>query len=109
MPQAEELGDRDNEVFSGTGVAQGSGTMVVTGTGMATELGTIAGMLNRTKTRMTPLQKRLNQLSARLTAVAIVGGVIIFALGVFYQGEPMTDALMIDPYPLRSQRMGHTD
>lgn len=95
MPQAEELGDRDNEVFSGTGVAQGSGTMVVTGTGMATELGAIAGMLNRTKTRMTPLQKRLNQLSARLTAVAIVGGVIIFALGVFYQGEPMTDALMI--------------
>lgn len=95
VPEAEELGDRINEVFSGTGVAQGTGTMVVAATGMTTELGAIAGMLNRTKARMTPLQKRLNQLSARLTAVALVGGVIIFALGIFYQGEPMTDALMI--------------
>lgn len=93
--QASELGDRQNEVFSGTGVAQGTGLMVVTAIGMATELGAIAGMLNQTKTRMTPLQKRLNQLSSRLTAVAIVGGIAIFILGVFFQGEPLTDALMI--------------
>jgi calcium-translocating P-type ATPase len=93
--QAPELGDRRNEVFSGTGVAQGTGLMVVTAIGMATELGAIAGMLNRTKSRMTPLQKRLNQLSSRLTGVAIVGGIAIFILGVFFQGEPLTDALMI--------------
>ncbi|GAA3609687.1 cation-translocating P-type ATPase [Secundilactobacillus similis] len=93
--QATELGDRRNEVFSGTGVAQGTGLMVVTAIGMATELGAIAGMLNRTKSRITPLQKRLNQLSSRLTGVAIVGGIAIFILGVFFQGEPLTDALMI--------------
>ncbi len=92
MPQASELGDRQNEVFSGTGVTQGTGTMVVTAIGMATELGSIAGMLNATKVRTTPLQKRLNQLSARLTAVAVTGGVIIAILGVFFQGEPLADA-----------------
>lgn len=81
--QATELGDRRNEVFSGTGVAQGTGLMVVTAIGMATELGAIAGMLNRTKSRITPLQKRLNQLSSRLTGVAIVGGIAIFILGSF--------------------------
>lgn len=95
MPQASELGDRQNEVFSGTGVTQGTGTMVVTAIGMATELGSIAGMLNATKVRTTPLQKRLNQLSARLTAVAVTGGVIIAILGVFFQGEPLADAMMI--------------
>lgn len=93
--QAEELGDRQNEVFSGTGVSQGTGMMVVTAIGMKTEIGRIAGMLNRTKPRTTPLQRRLNQLSARLTAVAIVGGVMITILGVFFQGEPVADALMI--------------
>lgn len=90
-----EIGDRLNEAFSGTGVAQGTGTMVVTAIGMDTEIGSIAGMLNRTKARTTPLQKRLNQLSARLTAVAVVGGIIITILGLFFQNEPIADALMI--------------
>ena len=95
VAQAAELGDRENEVFAGTGIAQGTGTMVVTDIGMATELGSIAGMLNRTKSRMTPLQKRLNKLSLRLTTVAIAGGLLIFFLSVFHQGEPLADALMI--------------
>lgn len=95
VAEAAELGDRINEVFSGTGVTQGTGQMVVTAIGMDTEIGSIAGMLNRTKARTTPLQKRLNQLSGRLTAVAVVGGIIITILGLFFQGEPLTDALMI--------------
>ncbi len=95
MAETAEIGDRINEAFSGTGVTQGTGQMVVTAIGMDTEIGSIAGMLNQTKARMTPLQKRLNQLSGRLTAVAVVGGIIITILGLFFQGEPLTDALMI--------------
>ncbi|MFC6254735.1 cation-translocating P-type ATPase [Secundilactobacillus hailunensis] len=95
VAETAEIGDRINEVFSGTGVTQGTGRMVVTAIGMDTEIGSIAGMLNQTKARMTPLQKRLNQLSGRLTAVAVVGGVIITILGIFFQGETLTDALMI--------------
>ncbi|WP_225356329.1 cation-translocating P-type ATPase [Secundilactobacillus pentosiphilus] len=95
VAEADEIGDRINEVFSGTGVTQGTGQMVVTAIGMDTAIGSIAGMLNRTKARTTPLQKRLNQLSGRLTAVAVVGGLIITILGLFFQGEPLTDALMI--------------
>ncbi|MTV81990.1 cation-translocating P-type ATPase [Secundilactobacillus folii] len=97
VPVAEtlEIGDRVNEAFSGTGVAQGTGKMVVTAIGMATQLGSIAGMLNRTKARATPLQKRLNQLSARLTAVAVAGGIVITILGLFFQNEPLADAMMI--------------
>ncbi|MCH5462564.1 cation-translocating P-type ATPase [Lactobacillus sp. LC28-10] len=95
VAKAAEIGDRVNEVFSGTGVTQGTGQMVVTAIGMETEIGSIAGMLNRTKARATPLQKRLNQLSGRLSAVAVVGGVIITILGLFFQGDTLTDALMI--------------
>nr|WP_252904547.1 cation-translocating P-type ATPase [Secundilactobacillus silagei] len=95
VAETAEIGDRINEAFSGTGVTQGTGQMVVTAIGMDTEIGSIAGMLNQTKARMTPLQKRLNQLSGRLTAVAVVGGIIITILGLFFQGEPLTDALMI--------------
>ncbi len=95
VAEAAEIGDRVNEAFSGTGVTQGTGQMVVTAIGMNTAIGSIAGMLNRTKARTTPLQKRLNQLSSRLTAVAVVGGIIITILGLFFQGDTLTDALMI--------------
>ena len=79
-------GDRQNMVFKGTAVSNGSGLAVVTATGMETELGKIAGMLE-TEPQKTPLQKRLAKFSKQL-AVAVIG-ICIFVFGFgLWRGEP---------------------
>ena len=76
---------------------QSAGTAVVqvTTTGMATELGQIAGLLNKTKKRATPLQGRLNRLSGWLTTFAVLGGLVIFGLSIWMQNQGLADSLMI--------------
>lgn len=85
----------EQEVFSGTAVTAGTAIVQVVTTGMATELGQIAGLLNQTKKRATPLQGRLNRLSGWLTSFAILGGIAIFALSVWMQNQGLADSLMI--------------
>ncbi|MBE3559921.1 MAG: cation-translocating P-type ATPase [Ktedonobacteraceae bacterium] len=76
------LGDRRNMVYMGTVVVYGRGEMVVTETGMQTELGHIAGMLRRTVSGPTPLQKRLDRLGRALALLALLLVVIVFLLGL---------------------------
>nr|WP_225428701.1 cation-translocating P-type ATPase [Levilactobacillus suantsaiihabitans] len=83
------------QVFSGTAVTGGTAIIQVVTTGMATELGQIAGLLNKTKKRATPLQGRLNRLSGWLTAFAVLGGLVIFALSIWMQNQGLADSLMI--------------
>ncbi len=83
------------QVFSGTAVTAGTAIVQVVTTGMATELGQIAGLLNKTKKRATPLQGRLNKLSAWLTTFAVLGGMVIFALSIWMQNQGLADSLMI--------------
>lgn len=85
----------DQRVFSGTAVTAGTALIQVVTTGMATELGQIAGLLNKTKPRATPLQGRLNRLSSWLTTFAVLGGITIFALSVWVQNQGLADSLMI--------------
>ncbi|RRK10742.1 cation-translocating P-type ATPase [Lactiplantibacillus garii] len=82
-------------VYAGTAVTAGTGLIQVLTTGMATELGQIAGLLNKTKQRATPLQGRLNRLSSWLTSFAVLGGITIFALSVWAQNQGIGDSLMI--------------
>ncbi|WP_407889888.1 cation-translocating P-type ATPase [Levilactobacillus sp. N40-8-2] len=83
------------QVFSGTAVTAGTAVIQVVTTGMATELGQIAGLLNKTKKRATPLQGRLNRLSGWLTTFAVMGGMAIFALSIWMQNQGLADSLMI--------------
>ena len=85
----------DQQVFSGTAVTAGTAVVQVVTTGMATELGQIAGLLNKTKKRATPLQGRLNRLSGWLTTFAVMGGMAIFALSIWMQNQGLADSLMI--------------
>jgi Ca2+-transporting ATPase len=80
------LGDRINMTYMGTVVSYGRGTAVVVETGMNTELGNIATLIQTTGQELTPLQKRINQLSKGLAvaAVALVG--LVFLIGLL-QGE----------------------
>ena len=81
------LGDRINMTYMGTVVTYGRAAAVVVETGMNTELGHIATLIQTTGQDLTPLQKRINQLSKGL-AVAAVGLVaLVFVIGIL-QGEP---------------------
>ena len=68
--------------FSGTSVAAGRGTMLVTATGMRAELGRVAGLLQGADPGRTPLQQRLDVLVRRLALAAGVIVVVVFALGL---------------------------
>lgn len=83
-----ELANRHNLVFMGTTVAIGNGYGVVIGTGMQTELGRIASLSANTTSDLSPLQRELNNIAARVTqgtmilCVALLPFIIYLGLGV---------------------------
>jgi P-type Ca2+ transporter type 2C len=87
LPEETGIGDRFNLVFQGTEVVQGRGVALVTQTGMRTELGKIAAMLQAVEVEPTPLQQRMDHLSAALVtgslilvAIVVIGGLIVSGL-----------------------------
>ncbi|MCR4632889.1 MAG: calcium-translocating P-type ATPase, PMCA-type, partial [Erysipelotrichaceae bacterium] len=76
------LGDRKNMLYNGSTVVYGRGTAVVVATGMDTEMGKIADALTLAEKELTPLQKKMGELSAFLTKLVLWICVIVFAVGV---------------------------
>ncbi|MDR0380773.1 MAG: cation-translocating P-type ATPase [Oscillospiraceae bacterium] len=76
------LGDRINMAFMGTSVSYGRGVGLVVATGMDTEMGAIAGQLAAVEKELTPLQKKLGQISNTLSIGVLGVAVFIFALGL---------------------------
>lgn len=74
------LGDRKNMVYMGSTVVYGHGEAVITATGMKTEMGKIATALSEATEGLTPLQKKLNQLSRMLTWLVL--GICVFMFAV---------------------------
>ncbi len=87
------LADRTNMVYAGSLVTYGRAKVVVTETGMDTEIGKIAGMLNETKEKKTPLQKTLDDFGKKLAVMILVICVAVFALSL-YRDMQLLDALM---------------
>ncbi|HEY8419883.1 MAG TPA: calcium-translocating P-type ATPase, PMCA-type [Clostridia bacterium] len=72
------VGDQKNMVFTTDKIIYGTGLAVVTATGMNTEIGKIAHILKETKEEVTPLQKRMNEISGVLTiAILIICALIL--------------------------------
>lgn len=87
------LADRTNMVFSGSLVTYGRAKVVVTETGMHTEIGKIAGMLNKTKEKKTPLQKSLDDFGKKLAIIILAVCGLVFALSLS-RDIPVLDSLM---------------
>ena len=87
------LAERASMVHSGTSVAAGRGTMLVTATGMQTELGRLAGLLGGADAGKTPLQQRLDVLVRRLALAAGAIVILVFALGLARE-EPIDTLLL---------------
>jgi len=74
------IGDRLNMAYMSSICVYGRGEGIVVGTGMNTEIGKIATLLNNSEETLTPLQKKLNELSKVLGYITI--GIVVLMLGV---------------------------
>ncbi|MEU3764911.1 cation-transporting P-type ATPase [Amycolatopsis keratiniphila] len=74
------LPDRTSMVHMTSIVTRGRGELLVTGTGMRTEIGMVAGLLERTDSTRTPLQRQLDKLGVRLAYLAGVAVLLVAVL-----------------------------
>jgi Ca2+-transporting ATPase len=92
-PADAPLAERRNFVFMGTSVSAGTAIAEVVATGMRTELGRIAGLLSAPDTDVTPLQRRLAQVSRVLLAIC-VAIVSVVAIAGLARGWPPAEVFM---------------
>lgn len=85
-PMNAPLGDRINMAYSGTSVVYGRGSGVVTSIAMGTEMGKIAASIIGAKENLTPIQKKLNELSKILTFLVIGVCVVVFGASLLRDG-----------------------
>ena len=83
------LGDMLNMAFMASIVVNGHGKAIVTETGMNTKVGKIANMIIEDDAPETPIQRKLSQVGKILGIVCLAICVIIFAIGLIKDIEPM--------------------
>jgi Ca2+-transporting ATPase len=93
LPEATQLNDRENMVYSGTVVVYGRGKAVVTNTAMTTEFGKIAQMVQSAPIEATPLEKRLGGVGKWIGILALIVAVAVGVAGVI-EGRPPIDMLL---------------
>ena len=90
------LGDRKNMVYMGSTITYGRGRAVVVATGMQTQMGGIADALHDAGEEQTPLQRRLNELSRKLSVMILVICAFVFAVNLVRSGgAAVLDTFMI--------------
>jgi Ca2+-transporting ATPase len=88
------LADRKNMLYSGTFLVYGHGVGIVVAIGMDTELGKIAQLLNKNDKSLTPLQKKMNEISKFLTIVVLFIGLLLFIVGKI-RGNNILEVFML--------------
>ena len=90
------LGDRKNMVYMGSTITYGRGRAVVVATGMQTQMGGIADALHNAGEEQTPLQRRLNELSRKLSVMILLICAFVFAVNLVRNGgAAVLDTFMI--------------
>lgn len=82
------VAEQKNMVFKGTMVTRGMAKAIVVATGMNTELGKIQQLGIEAKEEITPLEKKLNQLSIWLIWLTLVLAVIVVVSG-YIRGQDL--------------------
>ncbi len=77
------LAERENMIYKGTTLVDGSLEAVVVATGMGTELGRISELAAEAEGSVAPLQKRLNRLGQRLAIVVIAITIVLAGIGLW--------------------------
>ncbi|EDT49720.1 cation-translocating P-type ATPase [Ureaplasma urealyticum] len=86
VKQGAGIGDRLNQIFSGTSITNGTAKAIVTNIGMNTEIGKIAKLINDQKVQLTPLQQKINKLSKIIGAFASVLCIAVFIIYIYLVG-----------------------
>nr|WP_304413716.1 calcium-translocating P-type ATPase, SERCA-type [Methanosarcina sp. Kolksee] len=93
LPSETPEADRTNMVYTGTAVAYGRGSAIVTATGMNTAFGELAGLLGTIERSRTPLQESLDKFGRWIGTATLVIVAFVAMLGVFY-GFPLLDMFL---------------
>jgi Ca2+-transporting ATPase len=93
IPGEVEMAARNNLVYMGTTVATGNGIGVVIATGMNTEVGRIANLSQQTVAESSPLQKELDNLAKKITAITFTVGILLFLMAMFLK-FPLKEAFI---------------
>lgn len=78
--------EQTNILFKNTQITNGKAKGIVIATGMNTEIGKIANLLQKEERDLTPLQKRLNKFSKKLTIIILMLCLIFLIFGLI-KGE----------------------
>ena len=71
-----------NLAFSSTNCVDGSGIGIVVATGDRTVMGDIARLVSNIKSEKTPIAKEINRFVKIITVIAVVTGIIFFAIAM---------------------------
>lgn len=88
------LSSRKNMIYSGTNVVYGKCHAIVCETGMNTEFGLIAKALNEEEKEVTPLQKKIDEISKFLSFVIAIVIIIMFIIGLI-KGMDVMEIVML--------------
>lgn len=88
------LAERGSMLYAGCLIAKGNGTALVVATGNHTEFGKIAESLAEVEEEKTTLQRTLDDLSRKLSILAVAVIVILVGVGLM-QGRELADLFML--------------
>ena len=88
------LQNRTNMIYSGTYITYGKCVAVVTNTGMNTEFGLIAKTLTEEIKEVTPLERKINNISKFLSIVIFIIIFVMFIVGII-KGMKISEVIML--------------
>ena len=94
ITEEKELYERKNMVYAGCNVTNGHAKVLVCTTAMNTELGKIGASLMNNSNELTPLQKKVNQISKVLTYIIIAIIIVMMIVGLLKKND-FFDILML--------------
>ena len=93
VPIETQLADRENMLYAGTAIVRGSARALVVSTGMHTEFGKIASMVQKIKTKKTPLEEKLDSFSKKVAILVLILAALTILIGVI-RGEKIFEMIL---------------